>query len=35
MNFTRKLQKNPLRAWLKKPPEFDPEGWALPFLGKF
>ena len=25
----------PLSAWLKDPPEFDPEGWALPLLGKF
>jgi hypothetical protein len=25
----------PLRAWLKDPPEYDPEGWALSLLGEF
>ena len=25
----------PLKAWLEHPPEFDPEGWALPILGSF
>lgn len=25
----------PLKAWLAHPPEFDPEGWALPLYGKF
>jgi hypothetical protein len=30
-----KMLVAPLRAWLKDPPEFDPEGWALPLLGKF
>jgi hypothetical protein len=25
----------PLRAWLEHPPEFDPEGWALPLFGSF
>jgi hypothetical protein len=25
----------PLKAWLADPPEFDPEGWALPLYGKF
>jgi hypothetical protein len=24
----------PLRAWVAHPPEFDPEGWALPLFGK-
>jgi hypothetical protein len=24
----------PLKAWLADPPEFDPEGWALPLYGK-
>src|SRR5271166_2174998 len=24
-----------LRAWLKDPPEYDPEGWALPLFGEF
>ena len=23
-----------LRAWLKDPPEYDPEGWALPLFWK-
>jgi hypothetical protein len=22
-----------LEAWLEHPPEFDPEGWALPLFG--
>jgi len=30
-----KMLVEPLRAWLKTPPEFDPEGWALPLFGKF
>ena len=30
-----KMLVEPLRAWLKDPPEFDPEGWALPLFGKF
>src|SRR5262249_27070655 len=30
-----KMLAEPLRAWLKEPPEFDPEGWALPLFGKF
>jgi hypothetical protein len=25
----------PLKAWLKHPPKFDPEGWALPIFGSF
>jgi hypothetical protein len=25
----------PLKAWLEHPPEFDPEGWALPLFGEF
>jgi len=25
----------PLTRWLEHPPEFDPEGWALPLLGEF
>jgi hypothetical protein len=25
----------PLKSWLDLPPEYDPEGWALPPLGKF
>ena len=25
----------PLKAWLGHPPEFDPEGWALPLFGEF
>jgi hypothetical protein len=25
----------PLTTWLKHPPEFDPEGWALPLFGEF
>jgi hypothetical protein len=25
----------PLTSWLEHPPEFDPEGWALPLFGKF
>ena len=25
----------PLEAWLEHPPEFDPEGWALPLFGEF
>jgi hypothetical protein len=24
----------PLKAWVAHPPEFDPEGWALPLYGK-
>jgi hypothetical protein len=24
-----------LKAWLEHPPEFDPEGWALPLFGEF
>jgi hypothetical protein len=27
-----KMLVEPLRAWLKTPPEFDPEGWALPLF---
>jgi hypothetical protein len=30
-----KMLVGPLRAWLKDPPAFDPEGWALPLFGKF
>jgi hypothetical protein len=30
-----KILVAPLRAWLKDPPEFDPEGWALPLFGRF
>jgi len=30
-----KMLVGPLSAWLKDPPEFDPEGWALHFFGKF
>jgi len=30
-----KMLVEPLRAWLKNPPEFDPEGWALPLFGRF
>jgi hypothetical protein len=30
-----KMLVEPLRAWLKDPFEFDPEGWALPLLGEF
>ena len=25
----------PLTGWLEHPPEFDPEGWALPLFGRF
>jgi hypothetical protein len=25
----------PLTSWLEHPPEFDPEGWALPLFGRF
>jgi hypothetical protein len=25
----------PLTRWLEHPPEFDPEGWALPIFGEF
>ena len=25
----------PLTRWLEHPPEFDPEGWALPLFGEF
>jgi hypothetical protein len=25
----------PLKAWLELPPEYDPEGWALPLFGRF
>jgi hypothetical protein len=25
----------PLKGWLELPPEYDPEGWALPLFGKF
>jgi len=25
----------PLKAWLELPPEYDPEGWALPLFRKF
>src|SRR6266436_6552081 len=24
----------PLKGWLEQPPEYDPEGWALPLFGK-
>lgn len=24
-----------LKAWFEHPPEFDPEGWALPLFGEF
>jgi len=30
-----KMLVEPLRAWLKDPPKFDPEGWALSLFGKF
>ena len=30
-----KMLVEPLRAWLKTPSEFDPEGWTLPLFGKF
>ena len=30
-----KILVEPLKAWLKDPPEFDPEGWALPLFGRF
>ena len=30
-----KILVEPLRAWLKKTPEFDPEGWALSLFGRF
>ena len=30
-----KMLIEPLRDWLKEPPVFDPEGWALPFFGRF
>ena len=33
--YADKMLVEPLRAWLKDPPEFDPEGWALPLFGKF
>jgi len=23
----------PLKGWLELPPEYDPEGWALPLFG--
>ena len=29
-----KMLVEPLRAWLKDPPEFDPEGWALSLFEK-
>jgi hypothetical protein len=28
-----KMLVEPLKAWLKDPPEYDPEGWALSLLG--
>jgi hypothetical protein len=30
-----KVLVGPLTSWLEHPPEFDPEGWALPLFGKF
>ena len=30
-----KVLVEPLKTWLKAPPEYDPEGWALSFLGEF
>jgi hypothetical protein len=30
-----KVLVGPLKAWLEHPPEFDPEGWALPLFGSF
>ena len=30
-----KMLIEPLRDCLKEPPEFDPEGWALPLFGRF
>ena len=30
-----KMLIEPLRDWLREPPEFDPEGWALPLFGRF
>ena len=30
-----KVLVGPLTNWLKHPPEFDPEGWALPLYGEF
>ena len=29
------LVVGPLTKWLEHPPEFDPEGWALPLFGEF
>src|SRR6516165_11788739 len=30
-----KMLIEPLRDWLREPPEFDPERWALPLFGRF
>jgi hypothetical protein len=30
-----KVLVEPLTRWLEHPPEFDPEGWALPLFGEF
>lgn len=30
-----KILVEPLKTWLKDPPEYDPEGWSLPLFGKF
>ncbi len=30
-----KMLVEPLETWLKDPPEYDPEGWALSFSGEF
>jgi len=30
-----KMLVEPLKTWLKDPPEYDPEGWAQSVLGKF
>jgi len=32
---TEEVLVGPLEAWLEHPPEFDPEGWALPLFGEF
>jgi len=30
-----KILVEPLKTWLKAPPEYDPEGWAQSVLGEF
>jgi len=32
---TEEVLVEQLRAWLEHPPGYNPEGWALPFFGKF